>query len=168
MKFAWIAAEKAESQPRRLLSRVIAWARPPRGTSSEFPIAADAQDRDVPAPRDQEVLSKTAPRTAELSTDQSSAAILEMLVSDRDTFEGLTQFVFSLPSRRCKLLILNGEMAEWLKAHAWKACVGETLPRVRIPLSPPAFAHASVAERKPSGGQAGRRLSRRHQRQPRR
>ena len=28
-------------------------------------------------------------------------------------------------------------MAEWFKAHAWKACVGETLPRVRIPLSPP-------------------------------
>ena len=34
-------------------------------------------------------------------------------------------------------MILNGEMAEWLKAHAWKACVGETLPWVRIPLSPP-------------------------------
>src|SRR5688572_15594389 len=31
-------------------------------------------------------------------------------------------------------------MSEWLKEHAWKACVGETLPRVRIPLSPPAFA----------------------------
>src|SRR4030095_3258537 len=31
-----------------------------------------------------------------------------------------------------------GEMSEWLKEHAWKACVGETLPRVRIPLSPPA------------------------------
>ena len=30
-----------------------------------------------------------------------------------------------------------GEMAEWLKAHAWKACLGETLTRVRIPLSPP-------------------------------
>src|SRR5437879_2416549 len=30
-----------------------------------------------------------------------------------------------------------GEMSEWLKEHAWKACVGETLPRVRIPLSPP-------------------------------
>jgi hypothetical protein len=28
-------------------------------------------------------------------------------------------------------------MAERLKAHAWKACVGETLPWVRIPLSPP-------------------------------
>src|SRR6266853_800748 len=28
-------------------------------------------------------------------------------------------------------------MSEWLKEHAWKACVGETLPRVRIPLSPP-------------------------------
>ncbi len=31
----------------------------------------------------------------------------------------------------------RGEMAEWFKAHAWKACVGETLPWVRIPLSPP-------------------------------
>src|SRR5216683_7074385 len=30
-----------------------------------------------------------------------------------------------------------GEMAEWLKAHAWKACLGETLTWVRIPLSPP-------------------------------
>ena len=32
-----------------------------------------------------------------------------------------------------------GEMAEWLKAHAWKACLGETLTWVRIPLSPPVF-----------------------------
>ena len=31
----------------------------------------------------------------------------------------------------------NGEMAEWLKAHAWKACLGETLTWVRIPVSPP-------------------------------
>ena len=31
----------------------------------------------------------------------------------------------------------SGEMSEWLKEHAWKACVGETLPWVRIPLSPP-------------------------------
>src|SRR5258705_12492284 len=31
-------------------------------------------------------------------------------------------------------------MSEWLKEHAWKACVGETLPWVRIPLSPPSFA----------------------------
>lgn len=30
-----------------------------------------------------------------------------------------------------------GEMSEWLKEHAWKACVGATLPGVRIPLSPP-------------------------------
>jgi len=30
-----------------------------------------------------------------------------------------------------------GEMAEWLKAHAWKACLEETLTWVRIPLSPP-------------------------------
>ena len=36
-------------------------------------------------------------------------------------------------------------MAEWLKAHAWKACVGETLPWVRIPLSPPHSPLANVA-----------------------
>lgn len=41
-------------------------------------------------------------------------------------------------------------MSEWLKEHAWKACVGETLPWVRIPLSPPyplslaPYAEASV------------------------
>src|SRR5215468_11104414 len=40
-------------------------------------------------------------------------------------------------------------MSEWFKEHAWKACVGETLPRVRIPLSPPpTLAHAhSVSAR---------------------
>jgi hypothetical protein len=32
----------------------------------------------------------------------------------------------------------HGEVAEWLKAHAWKACIRETVSRVRIPLSPPA------------------------------
>jgi hypothetical protein len=47
-------------------------------------------------------------------------------------------------------------MAEWLKAHAWKACVRETVPWVRIPLSPPntieiiivfvLFAIASIAQ----------------------
>jgi hypothetical protein len=30
-------------------------------------------------------------------------------------------------------------VSEWLKEHAWKACVGVTLPRVRIPPSPPQF-----------------------------
>ena len=30
-----------------------------------------------------------------------------------------------------------GEMAEWLKAHAWKACKRATVSRVRIPFSPP-------------------------------
>ena len=34
-------------------------------------------------------------------------------------------------------IIINGEVAEWFKAHAWKACIGETLSRVRILLSPP-------------------------------
>ena len=30
-----------------------------------------------------------------------------------------------------------GEVAERLKAHAWKACKGEILSWVRIPFSPP-------------------------------
>ena len=31
----------------------------------------------------------------------------------------------------------HGEVAEWLKAHAWKACIRETVSWVRIPPSPP-------------------------------
>jgi hypothetical protein len=30
-------------------------------------------------------------------------------------------------------------VAEWLKAHAWKVCIRETVSRVRIPLPPPAL-----------------------------
>ena len=32
---------------------------------------------------------------------------------------------------------VNGQVAEWSIAHAWKACVRESVPRVRIPLCPP-------------------------------
>ena len=38
-------------------------------------------------------------------------------------------------------------MAEWLKAHAWKACLGETLTWVRIPLSPPAHSRKYISRR---------------------
>src|SRR2546430_17058943 len=31
----------------------------------------------------------------------------------------------------------HGGVAEWLKAHAWKACIRATVSRVRIPLPPP-------------------------------
>ena len=34
---------------------------------------------------------------------------------------------------------LDGEVAEWSKAHAWNACRRATVSRVRIPLSPPLF-----------------------------
>lgn len=39
---------------------------------------------------------------------------------------------------------LAGEMAEWLKAHAWKACLLERVTWVRIPLSPPYFQRLGV------------------------
>jgi hypothetical protein len=35
------------------------------------------------------------------------------------------------------LLFSLGEVSEWSIEHAWKACVLETVPRVRIPPSPP-------------------------------
>src|SRR3954451_24433069 len=37
----------------------------------------------------------------------------------------------------------RGGVAEWLKAHAWNACIPETVSRVRIPLPPPAPVQAS-------------------------
>ena len=34
---------------------------------------------------------------------------------------------------------IHGEVAEWLKAHAWKACLQEIVTGVRIPFSPQCF-----------------------------
>ena len=89
----------------------------------------------------------------------------QIAVSDRKTLRGLTQFLrrsiwaglqvaeykrhrgtVGFEGEFCDTVLLaepqtvdskDGEMSEWLKEHAWKACVGETLPWVRIPLSPP-------------------------------
>src|SRR5215207_5809610 len=47
-------------------------------------------------------------------------------------------------------------MSEWLKEHAWKACVGETLSRVRIPLSPPIYGGRCGDPRSSLGVRAGR------------
>ena len=41
----------------------------------------------------------------------------------------------------------SGEVAEWLKAHAWKACKQVTVSRVRIPLSPPPFVLMLIIKR---------------------
>ena len=59
------------------------------------------------------------------SSPKSKAAILVRPVSDSETFAGLTQFAFGSLAGECKLLILNGEMAEWSMAHAWKAVPNE-------------------------------------------
>ncbi len=42
------------------------------------------------------------------------------------------------------MMRLLGEMTEWLKVHAWKACVHENVPGVRIPFSPPARSYSFV------------------------
>ena len=40
----------------------------------------------------------------------------------------------------CNLRRILGEVAEWSKAHAWKACIlSESVSRVRIPPSPQKF-----------------------------
>ena len=48
-----------------------------------------------------------------------------MVYARRSSREGLTH------------LARAGGVAEWLKAHAWKVCIRETVSRVRIPLPPP-------------------------------
>ena len=58
-----------------------------------------------------------------------------MPVSDRKTLKGVTQFTFFLLSRDRKLLILNGEMSEWLKEHAWKANSSSDTKQLRSTLS---------------------------------
>ena len=45
------------------------------------------------------------------------------------------------------LIRLRGGMAERLKAHAWKACVRESVPWVRIPLPPPPQNRTTNADR---------------------
>src|SRR5689334_3663163 len=67
-------------------------------------------------------------------------------MSDRICVKNRFALSCSRPPR--KPLILNGEMSEWFKEHAWKACVGETLPRVRIPLSPPTSLRSVVGARR--------------------
>ena len=64
------------------------------------------------------------------------------------SYEGIEKFL-SLHSKYLKIeyfqnnLVVRkkwnliGEVAEWFKAHAWKACKEETLSWVRIPFSPP-------------------------------
>src|ERR1700690_2563240 len=39
----------------------------------------------------------------------------------------------------------RGGVAEWLKAHAWKACLRETVTWVRIPLPPPLSLRAQLS-----------------------
>ena len=46
----------------------------------------------------------------------------------------------------------RGQVAEWLKAHAWKVCIPATVSRVRIPPCPPL--HSSEAS---SSARCGRR-----------
>ena len=48
-------------------------------------------------------------------------------------------------------IILIGEVAEWLKAHAWKVCKLLKVSRVRIPFSPPrSQMHPVVEKENPS------------------
>jgi uncharacterized protein len=60
------------------------------------------------------------------------------------------KFATRLPLFHCFATLLkffhsNGEVSERFKEHAWKACVGETQPWVRIPPSPPHFLASPLA-----------------------
>jgi hypothetical protein len=43
----------------------------------------------------------------------------------------------------------SGEVAEWSKAHAWNACMRETVSWVRIPPSPPRTRRGAPARLRP-------------------
>jgi hypothetical protein len=58
-----------------------------------------------------------------------------MLVSDRATLEDLSQSEDLGPTQDRKLLILNGEMSEWLKEHAWKALRCNNVETYRVTFS---------------------------------
>ena len=45
------------------------------------------------------------------------------------------------------IISLGGSVAEWFKAHAWKACKGESLSEVRILSLPPRKKQASELAR---------------------
>ena len=42
------------------------------------------------------------------------------------------------PNNAIFAVLKKGEVSEWLKEHAWKVCIWETVSRVRIPPSPQA------------------------------
>ncbi len=45
--------------------------------------------------------------------------------------------MFLFPARFIWIFLqVQGEVAEWSMAQHWKCCIGATLSRVRIPLSP--------------------------------
>src|ERR1700687_4846513 len=56
-----------------------------------------------------------------------------------------------VPTVSAKLLkpVHSGEVSERFKEHAWKACVGEILPWVQIPPSPPNFVRQILYPRLP-------------------
>src|SRR5262245_24108497 len=47
---------------------------------------------------------------------------------------------------------VTGGMAEWLKAHAWKACIRATVSWVRIPLPPPDYGNIGSKTIQPNIG----------------
>jgi hypothetical protein len=67
---------------------------------------------------------------------------------DRDTQLGFAPGAHSDMESPLVAAVCHGEMAERLKAHAWKACVRASVPRVRIPVSPPVHPHNTLSLRR--------------------
>lgn len=62
------------------------------------------------------------------------------VVDERPSGLGLKQgnkFKLKASNTLNRIIVASGEVDERFKSHAWKACVGLNLPRVRIPPSPP-------------------------------
>lgn len=55
----------------------------------------------------------------------------------KKSFAFLRAFDYISAPRQTERLKRHGEVSEWLKEHAWKVCIQETVSRVRISPSPP-------------------------------
>jgi hypothetical protein len=80
-------------------------------------VATDDDVDVVERPRSVATVSRKAIPRSKVDGVLSGKAILE----ERVTFRGLITIAKDESGDACKLLILQEEMAEWLKAHAWKA-----------------------------------------------
>ena len=84
--------------------------------------------------------SMPRPPSKKLNTQTKRCLLTSLLVDVDSVIENSLKFDFGQLYHnmlRCDIMMICGRVAEWLKAHAWKACKGATSSQVRILSLPP-------------------------------